>query len=212
MERWIDLEKWPRKAHYLYFREYEQPFFNVCVHVNVGSAYERRHEEGESFFLKTLYSALVAANGIPAFRRRLRPNGVIEHDRVHGGSTVLNGDETFSFCYFEFGDGFPTFSERAKAILDAHRQKKGGLEPEDDRDDLIHFSVLPWLSFTGLQHARRINVLDSTPKIVFGKVFDGHRMPVSLDAHHALMDGLHASRFFERFEEIMCSWTSGNEA
>ena len=41
------------------------------------------------------------------------------------------------------------------------------------------------------------------PKVAFGKYRDaGGRvlMPVSVEGHHALMDGLHAGRFFERLQ------------
>ncbi|MCB0574850.1 MAG: hypothetical protein KDC61_09825 [Saprospiraceae bacterium] len=44
------------------------------------------------------------------------------------------------------------------------------------------------------------------PKIVFGKYFaSGDRllMPVSVEVHHALMDGLHAGRFFGRFQQVL---------
>ena len=33
----IDFEAWPRRDHFAFFRDYEQPFFNVCVDVDVGS-------------------------------------------------------------------------------------------------------------------------------------------------------------------------------
>ena len=44
----------------------------------------------------------------------------------------------------------------------------------------------------------------SSPKITFGKVIesnDGLKMPVSVHAHHALMDGIHVAQFFNEFQE-----------
>jgi chloramphenicol O-acetyltransferase type A len=44
------------------------------------------------------------------------------------------------------------------------------------------------------------------PKIVFGRHREagGRRwMPVSVEVHHALVDGLHVGRFFERFQALL---------
>ena len=48
--------------------------------------------------------------------------------------------------------------------------------------------------------------MDSVPRLVFGKAsLDGaiRRMPVGVEAHHALVDGLDVARFFERFEAAL---------
>jgi chloramphenicol O-acetyltransferase len=53
-------------------------------------------------------------------------------------------------------------------------------------------------------NARRSLAEDSVPKIIFGKyeVEGGRvRLPVSVEVHHALMDGVHVGRYFERLQE-----------
>jgi chloramphenicol O-acetyltransferase type A len=72
--------------------------------------------------------------------------------------------------------------------------------------DLIYVSVIPWRSFTSLKHPRSGDKKDSVPRIVFGKVFEQNgkfMMPVTVDAHHSLVDGFHVSKFFNRFEELL---------
>jgi cytochrome d ubiquinol oxidase subunit II len=72
-----------------------------------------------------------------------------------------------------------------------------------DRDDLVYHSVIPWVSFTSISHARDSRRQSGIPKVTFGKYREaGGRvlMPVSVEVHHALMDGLHVGRFFERLE------------
>jgi chloramphenicol O-acetyltransferase type A len=57
--------------------------------------------------------------------------------------------------------------------------------------------------FTSFSHARRWGTEDAVPKIVFGKhrEIGGRRhMPVSVEVHHALVDGLHVGRFYEAFQ------------
>lgn len=209
----LDTSAWSRRRQLEFFQGYDRPFFNLCAPVEVTGLRELCRRSGHSFFLASHYLALRAANAVPEFRYRLRGDRVLVHPRVHGGSTVLRDDETFTFAYFDYTDDFASFVEAAAPELERLKTGPAPFDPQDERDDLIHFSVIPWVAFTSFQHARRTNPEDSVPKIVFGKVyedrvFDGddpegrkvERMPVSVEVHHALMDGLHAGRFFSELE------------
>jgi chloramphenicol O-acetyltransferase type A len=60
--------------------------------------------------------------------------------------------------------------------------------------------VLPWLRFTSFTNALPGGD-DSIPRIVFGRCVRDRRrmkMPVAVEVHHALVDGLDVARFFER--------------
>jgi len=74
------------------------------------------------------------------------------------------------------------------------------------RDDLIYFTTLPWVSFTSFAHARNRGRGDSVPRIAFGKFMKENArtmLPISVEVHHALMDGLHAGRYLIRLEEML---------
>lgn len=201
MPTYLDLESWPRREQFHFFKEYDNPFFNVCVQLDV-TALRQLSREQAPFFLTYHYLALKAANETEPFRYRLRGDRVLVHDTIHIGTTILLDDgERFGFCYFDWDDDFSRFAAQGKAALNALRSGDGRLEPRKDRDDLIHGSVLPWISFTSFAHARKKDSGDSVPKIVFGKVFQD-RMPVSVEVHHALMDGVHAGRFLERLQGL----------
>ena len=204
---WLDLESWERKSQFQFFRVYDQPFFNICTEVDVSRLHERaKAAGGPSFFLATLHLSLRAANQIPELRMRIRGERVWLHDRIHGGSTILRDDETFAFAYFDFEPRYDRFEELGRAVIAGAQHTRGVLDPQDDRDDLIHYAVLPWIRFTSFSHARRWHREDSVPKIVFGKYFerDGARwMPVSIEVHHALLDGIHVARFLEQFQNAL---------
>lgn len=201
---YLDLANWPRLRHFEFYRTYDQPFFSITTDVCVTRLYrETQRSGGPSFFLATLFESIRAANQIAELKLRLRPDGVWSHDRIHSGSTVLRPDHTFGFGYFEFVDDYAEFERQGMREIAAVRASDV-LEPLDDRDDMIHYSVLPWIKFTSCTHARRSNPLDSVPKIVFGKRFERDSqfwMPIAVEAHHALVDGLHVSRFLEAFQE-----------
>ena len=65
---------------------------------------------------------------------------------------------------------------------------------------------VPWVSFTSLQHAMSYHPHDSVPRISWGKFFNsGNKvmMPLSVQAHHALVDGRHMGSFFNLFQEYL---------
>lgn len=200
----IDLADWPRRSHFDFFSRYSNPFFNVTVQVGVAEtrAWCSHHER--SFSLATLFLATSAANHTEAFRLRIRPEGVWLHDRIHAGSTVLRDDETFGFCYFEYSDHFRDFERVGLERIAALRTSAPTLEDQASRDDLIHFSVLPWIAFTGFSHARQWDSGESVPRIVFGKrhgEVGSEEMPVSVEVHHGLADGLHVGQFLEDLQD-----------
>lgn len=207
MPRVLDLASWPRRPHYEFFRGFEQPFWNVCFEADVTRLVELCRGPGApSFFLASLHLSLTAVNAVENLRYRLRAGGVVEHEVVHGGSTVLRPDQTFAFAYFDYQPQFSAFAAAGRRVLDAAREGPPRLEPRPERDDMIHYSVLPWLSFTSFQHARHPRPDDSVPKVVFGryaKKEGRQRMPVSIEVHHALVDGFHVGRFAERFQGLL---------
>lgn len=200
MPTYLDLERWNRRAHFELFRGYDHPFFNLCAPLEVTALRAvTGGDTGRSFFLSALWLSLAAANAVEPFRYRLRGDRVLVHEVIHGSGTILRPDGTFGFAYLDFDPDFGRFHQRAATEVERVRASRE-VEPAAGRDDLIHYSAIPWVAFTSFAHARHLAEGDSVPKIVFGKVYpDGaaEKMPVSVELHHALADGLDAGRFFE---------------
>lgn len=200
MGDWVDVRTWKRRVHYRLFRRYDQPFFSVTAEVDVTRPWNRCRRPGApSFFLTSLFQMLRAVNDIEAFRLRLRARGVWRHDRVGVGPTIRRRDETFGFARLEPVENFEQFVNAGnKAIATA--MNGGKLASTRSTDDVVYHSVLPWLRFTGYTNA--LPGHDSIPRIVFGRAVRENRrmtMPVAVEVHHALVDGIDVGRFFERF-------------
>lgn len=204
----LDIEKWPRRSTYEFFKDYPDPFFNFTANLDVSRLYRFCKEKGLAYSLAALYCSLVAANEIREFRIRLMHGRLIEFDRIHATQTILNDDETFSFAYFEMKEDVFEFNAAGKEALEKYKALKT-FDVETDRFDLIYYSVIPWVSFTSFKHASRLDRNQTIPRIVFGKMFDdaGGRklMPLSVEANHTIMDGLHVGKFFMKFQEIVNS-------
>ena len=204
MSRYLDIETWSRRRHFEFFKDYHNPFFNICAHVDVTPLLGlTRAAQGISFSVAYHFFSIKAANEVEPFRYRLRGERVLVHERVHAGTTLLLADENFTFVYFDYTEDFEVFHARARAAIQSAQAEGVDLYRRAERDDLIYHSVIPWAAFTSISHARQGGQQESVPKISFGKYRnDGGRMmmPVSVEVHHALMDGLHVGRYFERLE------------
>jgi chloramphenicol O-acetyltransferase type A len=138
-------------------------------------------------------------NAVEEFRHRIRGDEVIVHECVHAGITVLRDDETFGFGYVDSSDDFSSFAAAAAREVERVRPETGQLEDRPD-DDVIHFSIVPWFSFTAIGHPRQRGLHDSIPKIAIGRCRrqgSTWQLPVAISAHHGLVDALHVARFLD---------------
>ncbi len=206
MPTYLDLETWPRRALFEFYRDFDKPYFNVCLRLDVTSLKrELRNHPGASTSLTYHYLALKAANEIEQFRYRLREGKVLVHEVINGGTTLMLPNETFTLLYFDYKDTFAEFMEDATRAVEALRRNPA-FEPRHEDDARIHCTTLPWISFTSFSHARNWRREDSVPKISFGKFTEENGrtlMPFSVEVHHALVDGLHVGRYIARIEEML---------
>lgn len=205
--RYLDLATWPRREAFDYFRSFDKPYFNVCVRVDAAPLKAAVKARGVgSFALAYHFIALRLANEIEAFRYRLHEGRVRILDEIAGGATVLRDDDSFGFAYLPHTTDWAQFAAAGSAAIAAAQQRQAGFEPRVGFDELVHFTTLPWLHFSSFSHARNWGREDSIPKISFGRAdAEGGKLwlPVSVEVHHALMDGLHLGRYVQRLEAAM---------
>jgi chloramphenicol O-acetyltransferase type A len=208
MSEYLDLNTWPRFDTYRFFRHFDKPYFNVCVQLDVTNLVALCKRARVRSFLAYHYLTLKTANEIEEFHYRLRGDKVLIHKTIHGGSTLLLPNDTFSFVYFDYNEDFMKFASDTANAMDKVRTGNGAFEPRDDHDALIHYTTLPWISFTSFSHARNWKRDDSVTKIAFGR-FDYRQdrilLPMSVEVHHALMDGVHVGRFINRLEVLLAT-------
>jgi len=179
------------------------------------------------------HAALRVANGLPAWRRRLAGaahDRVVEHAQIDASTTVLRADGSFGLAWLPWQADWTLFVRHGAAALAAARaaddaagqssdpgeaseeQGPAAFDPRHNDDAVIHCTTLPWVHFTSFRHAMPGRPLpqadgspgrpDVVPKLAFGRI-DAGMLPLSVDLHHALADGIDAGRFIEGFEALM---------
>ena len=169
---------WRRRATFEHFSAFEQPYFNVCCEIDVTTL--------KAFLVGQQHKSLFLAYHFLALR----------------------DDNTFAFADLVMHDRWDVFAARAAVALEQARDPSGTFSPTKTAIDVVHFSTLPWIRFTGLSHPQRTTRHTAIPKISFGKLsLDAGRfmLPMSVEVHHGLVDGLHIGRMVELLESSAAS-------
>ncbi|MGH9879940.1 MAG: CatA-like O-acetyltransferase [Pyrinomonadaceae bacterium] len=207
MANYLDVANWARRDVFEFFRGFDKPYFNICTRLDITNLLAQlRRRSNTSVSLAYHYFALRTANEVEPFRYRLRAGKVLVHDVIHGGTTVLLPNESFTLAYFDYHKDFGEFIHEAQRAVDEALLGDGAFRPRDTDDARVHFTTLPWLSFTSFSHARNWRREDSVPKIAFGKfTVENERtlLPFSVEVHHALVDGVHVGQYLQRLEEAL---------
>lgn len=217
------VERSPRAEAFRFYRGFNQPFFSVCVAVDVTALKPALREAGiGSLTLATHFVALRLMQRLPAWRARLDADGrPWLYDTTHASTTVLKADGSFAFATLLNQPRFADFCRDGAAALAAARASEHRFVPLEDELAQIHCTTLPWLHFTQFSHARQVRhdgTADSCPKLAFGRIDTGSdgiaRLPLAIDAHHALLDGRDVGEFVAGYEAAMRSprgWIAGGE-
>ena len=88
-----------------------------------------------------------------------------------------------------------------------------GADVNDENEEitigLVRHSTFPWSRFTGLTQPSNFGTKESIPRIIIGKAyFEGEKMymPVSVEANHGFVDGLHLAKYLEEFEKQLAKY------
>lgn len=205
MKTKINIETWARREQFHFFRQYDEPFWGATTEIDCTKAYTFCKANNESFFFYYLHKTLLASNQVENFCYRLSGENVYLFSENHASATINRDNDTFGFSFIQFHPNFQQFTEGGKKEVTRVRNSDK-LFPPELSENVIHFSALPHLRFTGISHARSFKTPDSCPKISVGKITEKNGrflMPLSVHVHHALADGLHVGQFVEIFENLM---------
>jgi chloramphenicol O-acetyltransferase type A len=204
----IDLAKWNRGEHFKFYQHASQPWFNITADVNATKLMATCKNNNISFFHAYLYLTQVAVNQHDAFKIRIVDDEVRIYQDIAISCAILANDETMRFCDIAYSTPFKQFDSVA-----TETQEKVKNSPfiaaeffgQVMAQNVIHMSVIPWVSFSSFSNARNTSCVDSIPKIIYGKAqkkAEGLMMPLSVEVHHGVMDGLQVGRFFETIQRL----------
>lgn len=87
--RYLDLESRQRRDTFEYFKDFEDPFFNLTAPVDATPLHGFVKRHGLSFAIVPLFCSLQTANAIPEFRLRIVGRRVAEFETIDATQTIL---------------------------------------------------------------------------------------------------------------------------
>ena len=200
--RELDMTRYGRKAQFDYFRSLAYPYLGVTVQVDITDFLSALKAKNAPFFLSFCRAATRAANAVPAFRQRIRGEGIAEYDRCPGSVTLATPDGNYCYCTLPDDEPFELWLPAAEAARD-RALREASVEDGEDGESLLFLSSVPWLHYHDLTQPVP-QPADSNPRITWGKYAEeGGRMllPVTVLINHALMDARQIADFFAALEE-----------
>ena len=205
MKQLLDIATWNRKEHFEFFSTFEEPFFSITCSMDMTIAYKKAKKLQVPFFTYYLHKSILAINKVENFRYRIEEGKVYIYDEIHASATIMREDKTFGFSFMNYLENLTNFQIMVEAEIQ-RVQNTSGLFTRDFPQNIIHFSAIPWINFTGLTHSRSFTYPDSCPKISFGKLMTigtQKTMAMTLAAHHGLVDGYHMGLFVEELQKLL---------
>lgn len=200
--RIIDEKTWERAMHCMVFRNSVEPAFCVTFEADITNFKRKIKETGFSFTMAMVYAVCKCANQIEAFRYRFLDGQIVLFDRIDTAFTYLNPEtELFKVVNVPMIDGIKEYVELATKI--AQEQKEYFTGPLGN--DVFQCSPMPWVTYTHISHTNSGKKDNATPLFDWGKYYEkGGKffIPISVQAHHSFVDGLHIGQFVERLQEF----------
>lgn len=203
----IDMESWNRKEHFEYYMNTVRCSYSVVVNVDITMLRKKIKAIGVKDYITQIYVLSSVVNKCPEFRMSLDENGQLGcWDVVNPLYTVLHKEkETFSSIWTPYDGSFEKFY--TSCISDIDEFGTGAFSPKPNcPGNIFTVSSVPWIDFS----AFNINVFSEgtylLPIFTIGKYIEDNGkilMPLAIQVHHAVCDGLHVGRFIEKVRAMV---------
>jgi chloramphenicol O-acetyltransferase type A len=208
-KRTIDIAHYARAGILKAFNSRQMPQFSTTSEIDVTGIKRGAEAAGVPFFMAMSYAVTRAANEVAEFRHRMVDGELCEFERIDPGYTVAREGDLFSFCDAVYIQDFRQYMAHAQARMAAVK-----VEPDlsvGEKHHMFFITSIPWFSFTAFTHPYD-PMYAYIPVITLGKFMERGQaitMPVAVQVHHGVIDGLHVGRFYaalSRLSEQSASW------
>lgn len=199
----IDEKTWDRAMHCMVFRNSIEPAFCVTFEVDITNILTKIKEQNISFTIAMVYAVCKCANEIEEFRYRFLDGKIVVFDKIDTAFTYLNQDtELFKVVNVPMQNSIEEYVEVATRT--AREQKEYFTGPLGN--DIFQCSPMPWVTYTHISHTNSGKKDNATPLFDWGKFYEKNGrivMPLSVQAHHSFVDGIHIGKFADKLQKYM---------
>ena len=222
----IDMETWPRRDHYEYYKNLVQTCYNLTANVDITHILKFCDRREIKFYPAFIYAITKAVNEVPEFRMAYDKEGNLGwYDYLNPSYTIFHKDDsTFSDVWSPWKDTFVDFYQEMLQDMENAEHSKGIKAKPDKPNNFFPVSGVPWVTFTGYacDTFRSPHMLFAIA--TFGKYFEAQEIPdcigrthfantksltnprtlipVNVFVPHMVADGYHTCQFFRKLQNI----------
>lgn len=203
----IDRDNWDRKEYFEHYLK-QQTTFSMTNEINITTLMINLKKKGYKLYPAFIFMVTTIVNSHREFRTCFNSEGKLGYwNEVCPSYTIFDkSTHTFSSIWSPNFNHFAAFHSQYEQDVREY-SGTGRLFPKqpNPNHNFIPISMIPWSSFT----AFNLNINNSgnylLPIITGGKyslINDELFLPVSLQVHHSVCDGYHASVFMNEFQRL----------
>lgn len=203
----IDLECWPRREHFQYYREKLKCSYSLTGRVDVTALVNYAREKELKTFPCLMYAVCRSVNELDEMKMMVTPEGMPGiWEEVHPNFTVFHPeDETFTDLWMEYHPSLPDFYGSFQETIAQFGDCRGIKGRPGQPPNFFCVSCVPWMDYAGYA-SYSVGEPALFPIVTFGKytLSDGrYTMPVTVTISHAAADGYHTCKLFHKLQEIL---------
>ncbi|MFC0237145.1 type A chloramphenicol O-acetyltransferase [Fictibacillus phosphorivorans] len=201
----INKENWDRTPYFEHYLR-QKCTFSLTAYINITRLLEQIRKKGITFYPTFLHMVSKVVNSHEEFRTCFKDGTLGYWEEMLPSYTIFHSDnKSFSSIWTEYSDHFHRFYKNYNGDIERYSSIKGLFTKQNEPPNSFPISMIPWVSFTGFN--LNINEWNSylLPIITSGKFFKQDStmlLPLSLQVHHAVCDGYHASIFIEELQHL----------
>ncbi|QKS72819.1 type A chloramphenicol O-acetyltransferase [Paenalkalicoccus suaedae] len=200
----INKKEWDRKEYFDHYLN-QQTTFSMTSNIDITKLLVELKKRHLKIYPAFIYLVSKVANSHKEFRMAMDSNGEVGYwGEVYPSYTIFDQEaHTFSSIWTKGLHDFALFHSSYEKDVDLYKNT-GKLFPKTPvPENTIPISMIPWSSFTGFHLSVNNGGNYLSPIITSGKFsqLNGRTiLPVSVQVHHAVCDGYHASLFINELQ------------
>lgn len=200
----IDIKKLDRADYFYYFMSVGTTI-EFTVKMDVTKVIEKCHNEKLNFQAVMLHRIYRAINQVDNFKYDLLDGKLIKWDKIVPTFSSMNKDNKLFFTlYADMQENEIDFNEVYKDTVNKYATSTTIVPQGELPANVFNVSCIPWLHFEHFSSNSKSMENNIVKMITIGKyeqVNDRYVLPITLQVSHSVVDGYHASLFFEKLRE-----------
>ena len=207
----LNFEKYERKEHFLHYLNNVPCTYSISADLDITRLFAELKKRNIRFYPVIIFAITAIVNKHSELRMALDEQGRLGYySFVSPTYTIFHKDNnTFSSIWTEYSSEFDKFYNNYNKDILEYGNIKGFITKQNGEKNLINISVIPWVSFTSFNLNLPQNDKYLLPIFTVGKFFESNEklsLPLSVQVHHSVCVGFHASIFINELQEMLTNY------